>query len=178
MTNKKNILIINGSANVNSSNDKLIQTLIHLSNEFFHFEIFNKLKALPHFDPELSTENPPKSIIEFRNKIEKADGIIICTPEYVFSIPSGLKNSIEWCVSTIVFSDKPTGLITASSVGIKAHEELKLIMKTLSAKFTEETTLLIQGLKSKLNSTGEITDKKTKEELQKFIFNFIELFKT
>nr|WP_298555227.1 NAD(P)H-dependent oxidoreductase [uncultured Algibacter sp.] len=32
----------------------------------------------------------------------------MCTPEYVFSIPSGLKNTIEWCVSTNAFSNKPT----------------------------------------------------------------------
>ncbi|WP_363317949.1 NAD(P)H-dependent oxidoreductase [uncultured Algibacter sp.] len=46
--------------------------------------------------------------MDFRNKIENADGIVICTPEYVFSIPSGLKNTIEWCVSTNAFSNKPT----------------------------------------------------------------------
>jgi NAD(P)H-dependent FMN reductase len=71
---------------------------------------------MPHFDPELSTDNPPKIIVEFRTAIEKADGILICTPEYVFIIPSGL-NAIEWCVSTTVFSDKPVGLITASADG-------------------------------------------------------------
>ncbi|WP_262886208.1 NADPH-dependent FMN reductase [Sphingobacterium sp. 18053] len=36
----------------------------------------------------------------------------MCLPEYIFSIPSGLKNSIEWCISTTVFSDKPVGIIT------------------------------------------------------------------
>ena len=59
LKDKKNILIINGSASKNSSNEKLIQNLINLSNEYFNFELFNELKNLPHFDPELTLENTP-----------------------------------------------------------------------------------------------------------------------
>src|SRR5690606_17140350 len=95
-----------------------------LTSKDFKLTIYNNLKTLPHFDPELSADNVPKKIIEFRKYIEQADGIIICTPEYVFSIPSGLKNAIEWCISTTIFSDKPMGLITASANGQKGHEEL------------------------------------------------------
>jgi NAD(P)H-dependent FMN reductase len=137
--------------------------------------IYNELKKLPHFDPELSTDNPPKEILEFRQSIEEADGIIISTPEYVFSIPSGLKNAIEWCISTIIFSDKPTGLITASASGEKGHEELQLIMKTAMAKFTNETTLLIQGVKGKFNTQGNISDEETKKQLGYFIESFLKL---
>lgn len=110
--------------------------------------------------------------MDFRNNIETADGIIICTPEYVFSIPSGLKNAIEWCISTTIFENKPLGIITASASGLKAHEDLQLIMKTASAKFTPETTLLIQGIKGKINEQGEIIDGKTKNDLTNFITAF------
>ena len=172
MQEKKNIFVIIGSASRNSANEKLVDNFGVLTKEVFNLTIFNVLKTLPHFDPELSLENPPKEIIEFRKTIENADGIIICTPEYVFSIPSGLKNAIEWCVSTTVFSDKPVGLITASASGTKGHEELQLIMKTVMTKFTDETTLLIQGIKGKINEQGEITDDKTKELLIKFLDAF------
>jgi NAD(P)H-dependent FMN reductase len=169
MTGMKNIFIINGSASKNSSNEKLIHNFANLTRDCFSVNIFNGLKTLPHFDPELSIDNTPGSIIEFRNNIKNADGILICTPEYVFSIPSGLKNAIEWCVSTTVFSDKPTGLITASASGQKGHEELQLIMKTVMAQFTASTTLLIQGVKGKMNEEGEITDSKTLQDLTHFI---------
>lgn len=171
----KEIFAINGSASNNSSNQKLIDIFVDLTKSFFKVTIFNDLKVLPHFDPELSTDNTPKTILEFRKSIENADGIIICTPEYVFSIPSGLKNAIEWCVSTTVFSDKPIGLITASANGQKGHEELQLIMKTMMTKFTTDTTLLIQGIKGKLNQQGHITDSKTKDDLTKFINAFNQL---
>jgi len=172
MNAKKNIFIIIGSASTNSVNEKLMDIFISLTNDFFNFTVFKDLKTLPHFDPELSIDKTPTAIITFRDNIKKADAILICTPEYVFSIPSGLKNAIEWCVSTTVFSDKPTGLITASASGEKAHEEIQLIMKTLMSKFTNETTLLIQGAKGKINEQGQFSDNKTEKDFLKFINAF------
>ncbi len=174
MTYKKNIFVIIGSASKNSANEKLIDYIFSLTSGFFNLKVFKDLKTLPHFDPELSTDNPPKEIVELRKNIDKADGVIICTPEYVFSIPSGLKNAIEWCVATTIFAGKPTGLITASASGQQGHEELKLIMKTVMANFTDQTTLLIHGIKGKVNQQGQITDARTIDELT----NFITAFKT
>ncbi len=138
-------------------------------------EIYSALKTLPHFDPELSLNNPPLQIIAFRNAIEKSDGIIICTPEYVFSIPAGLKNAIEWCIATTVFSDKPCGLITASANGQKGHEELQLIMQTAMARLTDKTTLLIENIKARLDEKGKIADPKTAERLDSFVKAFADL---
>lgn len=172
MTEKANIFVIIGSASSNSSNLKLVEKIaINTENEF-NLTIFNDLKSLPHFDPELSADNPPKKVVEFRNAIEKSDGLIICTPEYVFSIPSGLKNAIEWSVATTIFSDKPIGLITASASGQQGHEELQLIMKTVMAKFTKETTLLIQGVQGKFDVQSSLTDIETRKRLDNFI-NFL-----
>jgi NAD(P)H-dependent FMN reductase len=171
----KTIFAIIGSASENSTNQRLVEFLAESTKNEFNWIIFDELKSLPHFDPELSANNPPKEIQVFRKQIEEADGILICTPEYVFSIPSGLKNALEWCVSTTVFSDKPTGLITASAQGEKGHEELQLILKTLMAKFTNETTLLISGIKGKLDDNGRITDPETAHKLEKFNHFFSEL---
>jgi chromate reductase, NAD(P)H dehydrogenase (quinone) len=173
MPNKKNILAIVGSASNNSTNLRLVEKIKDLISQDFNVTIFDNLKTLPHFDPELSINNPPKEVVEFRSKIEQADGIIICTPEYIFSIPSGLKNAIEWCISTTVFTDKPVGLITASANGNKGHEELQLIMKTAMAKFTEESTLLISGVKGKFDEDGNLNDLDTQNKLDNFISAFV-----
>ena len=173
---KRNILVIIGSAGKNSANGKLINLFASHTQEIFNLVIFKDLKKLPHFDPDLSINNPPVEIVAFRNQIEKAQGVVICSPEYVFSIPSGLKNAIEWCVSTTLFSDKPTGLITASANGEKGHEELQLIMKTLGAKFTPETTLLVGGIKGVIDEQGQINDEKTNESFLKFINAFKSIF--
>lgn len=175
MDKKKNIFVINGSASSNSTNLKIIEEIKTLTKNEFKLTIFNSLKTLPHFDPELSTDKPPKIIIAFRNEIERADGIIICTPEYIFSVPSGLKNAIEWCVSTTIFKDKPTGLITASANGEKGHEELQLIMKTVMARFTNKTILLIPGAKEKFNSKDNLTYTSIIDSLNGLIQSFKDL---
>jgi NAD(P)H-dependent FMN reductase len=177
MTEKKNILIIIGSASDNSANLKLMEILADIAQPVFNVTIFNSLKSLPHFDPELSTENPPAAVVDFRNSIAASDGIIICTPEYVFSLPAGLKNAIEWCIATTVFMDKPTGIITASASGEKGHEALQLVMKTAMAKFVEATTLLIQGIKGKFDSQNSLTDTETFDRLKLFIIAFESLMK-
>ena len=177
MKNKKNILVIIGSASKDSANQKLVTYLGGITDNPFKFTIFNDLKLLPHFDPDLSINNPPESIADFRNIISASYGILICTPEYVFSIPNGLKNAIEWCVATTIFLDKPTALITAAANGEKAHEKLILVMKTLMSNFTNETTLLIHGIKGKINGHGILKDKNAKKDLTALLTAFKELFK-
>lgn len=169
---KKNIFAIIGSASRNSSNQKLVDNFAKMTIDDFNLTVYSDLKRLPHFDPELSIENTPTEVLDFRENINQADAILICTPEYVFSIPSGLKNAIEWCVAVTVFTDKPIGIITASANGEKGHEELQCIMRTLMTKFTEDTALLIQGIKGKINEQGEITNSDTLAQLAKFINAF------
>lgn len=168
----KHVLAINGSASKNSRNQLLIDFIATRTINSFKLTLFHALKELPHFDPDLSLSDTPKSILDFRKRVEDADGILICSPEYVFSIPSGLKNALEWCVSTTVFQDKPIGIITASASGEKAHAELQLIMETLMAKVTPDTSLLIRGVKTKVSENGAIVDIFTSASLAKFIESF------
>lgn len=177
MKAKKKIVGICGSASQNSGNRAILNFIAEHGNSDLDLEIIDNLYELPHFRTELTETTVPNKIIEFRNKISNADGIIICTPEYIFSIPSGLKNAIEWCVSTTVFSDKPIGIIVASANGEKGLEELKLIMKTIQTIFTDETTLLIRGIRGKISRSGKITHEITEKKLKEFIQSLIELVK-
>ena len=172
MNAKKHILAICGSTREKSANKDIINAIAKLGQE--HLTITNfDISTLPYFNQDITDEIAPKIVIDFREAISKADGVIICTPEYVFSLPGVLKNAIEWTVATTVFSDKPTALITASSSGVKAHESLLLVMNTLGIKTNENMYLLISGVKSKLNTEGEVID----EELVYKLKNLITAFK-
>ena len=168
----KKIFCINGSASTVSANQQLLRLIRGMLQDTCQVELFEALKSLPHFDPALSVTNPPEAVVRFRTKIQEADGIIFCTPEYVFSIPSGLKNAIEWCIATTVFENKPTGLITASAQGQKGHAELQLIMQTAMARFTEATTLLIPGIRGVISAEGTIRDTATQLKLTQFVESF------
>jgi chromate reductase, NAD(P)H dehydrogenase (quinone) len=163
MHNFKKILVIIGSTRIHSSNKQLMLQLQSMTTDRFAISFYEDIDKLPHFNPDLDTEHPPSIIHTLREKIAQADGIIMCTPEYVFSLPGSLKNAIEWCVSTTIFSQKPMGLITAAASGDKAHTELQLIMQTVEATFTDATTLLIKGIKEKFSADGILQDAKTIE---------------
>jgi chromate reductase len=169
---KIKILAITGSTRKKSTNFKILKYISEEIKKGFEVEIFEDLDKLPHFNPDLDTDNLPQIIISFRNKIIQADGVMICTPEYVFSLPGSLKNALEWCVSTTIFSKKKVGLITASASGEMGHEQLILIMKTLEAQFEDENLLLIQGVRGKINEEGKIVNDETLAALQQFITNF------
>lgn len=167
------ILAISGSTRKKSSNEALLNYIVgHFANHA-EIEIFNRIDQLPHFNPDLDNDHSPKAVLDFRKKIEAADGIIICTPEYVFSLPGSLKNALEWLVSTTLLSDKPAALIVAAASGQKAFESLDLIMTTLEVRIAAEGKILIQGIKGKINQEGELEDVSTKQKLKQVVKSFI-----
>jgi NAD(P)H-dependent FMN reductase len=171
-TVKKTILAISGSTRKNSTNHKILEFLANRFSDVLNLEIFDGVDKLPHFNTELDNENLPIEVAQFREKIEKSDGILICTPEYIFSLPGSLKNAIEWNVSTRLFAGKPVAIIVASASGEKAFESLGLILETIEAKIPLESRLLIQGAKGKINTDSLITDKKILQEVDSLIASF------
>ncbi len=121
-----------------------------------NFHMYDDLSVLPHFDTALTDADTPEEIVKIRDYIDQSAGVIISTPEYIFSIPGRLKNLLEWCVSTNVFSDKPVAFITGSASGEKGHEELLLILKTLGAVVNDKHQLLIKAIKGKFEPDGSV----------------------
>ncbi|PTT28859.1 FMN reductase, partial [Chryseobacterium sp. HMWF028] len=158
MPQEKKIVIIIGSASENSSNLKLMEQVLE-NMDSTDFQIYNNLSVLPHFDTALTDENTPEEVLKMREDIKNSSGVIFSTPEYIFSIPGRLKNMLEWCVSTTIFFEKPTAVITASASGEKGHEELLLILKTLGAAVDDKHQALIKGIKGKFDSNGLLESK-------------------
>ena len=165
----KNILAISGSLRAQSTNLKIIENIAEMFSGKLKIAVYGGLATLPQFNPDLDTENPPPEVEDFRRQIREADGVLICTPEYVFAVPGALKNAIDWTVSSCEFMHKPTALITASGLGEKAHESLLLTLKTIEAKIGGNCALLISGARTKVDSKGEISDAETAESVKLLI---------
>lgn len=165
MTARKKILVIIGSATKNSSNQKLMEQVLDKNPDIL-FQMYDDLSILPHFDTSLTDVDTPDEIVKIREYIDESSGVIFSTPEYIFSIPSRLKNLLEWCVSTNVFSEKPVACITGSASGEKGHEELLLLLNTLGAKTDDKHQLLIKGIKGKLESDGSVENNTFAKVLQ------------
>ena len=164
---KPSVLVIIGSASPGSSNRRLMEVFCELTTDEFEISWFDDLGALPHFDPVL-TESLPSVVKDLLLKIESSDAVVICAPEYIFSIPARLKNLLEWCVATTIFSDKPVGMITASADGKQGHAQLKLIMQTLGARLSEHAGLIIPGIKGKFDQSNGLTDPEVASQLFRF----------
>jgi len=165
------VVVLCGSIRAQSVNRHLVDAVARMAGDKFALHTF-PIETLPHFNPDLSEGQASNDVQAFLREIEAADGVLISTPEYVFSIPAVVKNAIEWTVSTTVFSDKPVAIITASTSGKEAHQSLALVMRTIYARVPDECRLLIQVPKSKVDSAGNITDNATQQQLEALVDAF------
>ena len=108
------ILGISGSLRTGSTNAQVLEAVGRLLPASAHLTLFDGLDELPHFSPERDTGNVPDSVQTLRKAIAQSQAVIICTPEYAFGIPGVLKNALDWCVSTVLFDQKPLAAISAS----------------------------------------------------------------
>lgn len=170
----KKIFAICGSTRKDSVNSHILRSIAGMYANHALFDLYDSIGLLPHFDSGLDDGSLPESITDLRNRIANADAVLICTPEYVFSLPGSFKNAIEWTVSTTLFTDKPVALITASSSGQKAHESLQLIMRTLGAKWGEHGALLINAPKTRIDTGGRFTDEVTSRSVRLLMDELLE----
>jgi NAD(P)H-dependent FMN reductase len=171
----KKIFAISGSLREGSSNHAILRYLKTKTPLSVEFIIYDGLSRIPAFDPGINNDTPPQSVKELRDQLATADGIIICTPEYAFGIPGALKNALDWMVSSGSFVRKPTALITASTGGENAHAALLKVLGAIDASVTEDITLLISFIRSKINHDCIITDAETEQNLQKILNGLLSL---
>jgi NAD(P)H-dependent FMN reductase len=162
------VLALSGSTRSNSSNNAILRFIAERFGDRAEFVLYDRIAELPHFNPDLDTEPFPEQVAELRKLIARADAILICTPEYVFSLPGSLKNALEWLVSVTVLSHKPAAFIVASASGKMAFESLGLILETLLQEpVPDDCKLLVQGSRGKMGEAGTITDRETLEAVDR-----------
>src|SRR5690606_10142962 len=89
----KRIALVIGSLRKESFNRKMANNLIKLAPERLKLEIL-EIGDLPMYNQDLD-QDPPRSWVEFRERLKSFDGVIFVTPEYNRSVPAVLKNAID-----------------------------------------------------------------------------------
>ncbi len=135
------LLAISGSLRVASSNSALLQAATALTPDDISIEIYDNMGALPHFNPDDDGENAPTSVADLRARVVAAEGLIICTPEYVHGLPGSFKNLLDWLVSGGELWDKPVAIISVANRGSFANASLLEILKTLMARVSETASV-------------------------------------
>lgn len=175
--NKKNVVAICGSTRHKSVNHSLLKAIAALTAASLDITVIDGVATLPQFNPDNDGDNVAKEVAAFRQQLDNAEGIIICTPEYAHGVPGALKNAIDWTISSSQFPHKPTMLITASTGGHYGHKALLETMKVIEAKNVDKLNMVIPFVKTKISEDNKITDAKTLDGVKSLIAGFIETMK-
>jgi NAD(P)H-dependent FMN reductase len=134
--------------------------------------IFESIRDLPHFDPDLDgedrdPEDRPDAVLKLRRELAVSDALLISTPEYAHGLPGSLKNALDWLVSSPVVIGKPVALIYGSNGEANhAQEQLKEILTTMSAVVVLDAIIAVQGVRSKVDESGRVLDSQLALQMQ------------
>ncbi|ANL65751.1 NADPH-dependent FMN reductase protein [Rhizobium phaseoli] len=165
-------LAISGSARRASTNTALLRALQAAAGAAHTVSVYDRVGELPVFSPDLELD-PPLAVSALAQAIADADGLILASPEYIRSIPGGLKNAIDWLVSRNEVIGKPIVLAHASHRGDDMLAQLRVVLATLSEQFNEELFLRIPLMKLSPEEIAErLSALRHQEEMRSFLDAF------
>ncbi|HUY68621.1 MAG TPA: NADPH-dependent FMN reductase [Alphaproteobacteria bacterium] len=171
------VAVIVGSLRKESNNLKLAKALIKLGADFWRGQIL-RIDDLPLFNQDLEKDFPAPAR-RFKDEIEKANAVLLVTPEYNRSISGVLKNAIDWASRPYgknSFAGKPCAIAGASpgSTGTAcAQHDLRAILGCLDLRLMGQPELYLQFKDGLIDADGNIADDGTRAFLQKFVGKFI-----
>ncbi len=157
-----------GSLRKGSYNGAIARALPALAPPGMTIEPLPSIRDLPLYDADLHANGFPPAVTALAGRIAPADGMVIVTPEYNYSIPGGLKNAIDWLsrLSPQPFAGKPIALASASMGmlgGARAQYHLRQSMVFLDAYVLNRPELIVPAVQTKLDANGELTDQTVRD---------------
>ena len=95
------ILAISGSVRKDSLNTQLLRAAGEFVDEGTSIELFD-LADIPFYNGDLDGDTKPASVQALLDAITAADGMLLATPEYNYSVSGVLKNAIDWASPRIL----------------------------------------------------------------------------
>jgi chromate reductase, NAD(P)H dehydrogenase (quinone) len=160
------ILAISGSLRAASSNTAVLQAAAFLAPAGVEIVHYTALGDLPHFNPDLDTDDPPEVVRALRHEIGRCDGLLICSPEYAHGVAGSMKNALDWLVSSVEFPEKSTALINTSQRAIHGDAQLREILTTMSAQLIERASITLPLWGRNLDAAGIRSDPALSEQLR------------
>ncbi len=131
MTTPIQLLGISGSLRDGSYNTALLEACRELAPDGVEVAILH-LGEVPLYDRDVEAQGFPGPVQDLREAIAAADGLLIASPEYNWSIPGVLKNAIDWASrgKDAPLDHKPTALLSAAggSGGRRAQSHLRDVL--------------------------------------------------
>jgi len=129
---------------------------------------------IPLYNFDLHANFFPESVEKLCKSIKESDALIIVTPEYNYSIPGALKNTIDFLSKhpEKPLDKKTVGIMSASPSllgGVRAQYHLRQILVAVNAMTMNVPEVVITQVNTKFDVAGDLIDLKTQEFLKTFM---------
>jgi chromate reductase, NAD(P)H dehydrogenase (quinone) len=178
---KQRILGIAGSLRKGSYNKSILRAAVGLAPMGVEIDIFD-IEGIPPFNQDM-VNDPPERVKELKAKVREADGILIATPEYNFSIPGVLKNVIDWVSRANGENDwqgKPVAIMSASTGmigGERAQLHLRQSFVYLDMRPINRPEVIVTFAAQKIDGNGNLIDEHTKEKISELLIELTSLIR-
>lgn len=167
--NKKKLHFVTllGSLRKASYNGIVAHTLPALAPEGVSISALGSIADFPHYNQDVQDQAFPSFVLAMGQQISAADGVIIVTPEYNYSVPGVLKNALDWLsrLTPQPFARKPVAIQTVSPGmigGARAQYHLRQSMVFMDALVLNKPEVMIGQAADKFDTDKlELTDQKT-----------------
>jgi len=161
------VLGVCGSARKASYNMAALRACKELSPAGLSISFAN-ISDIPMYNQDLFDAGVPESAKRFHAEIAAADGVLIATPEYNFSLPPLLKNAIDWVskMPNQPFMNKPVAVFSASQGplgGARVQYDVRRVMLFVNAMVLAKPEVFIGGSAGKFDAEGHCTDETTRK---------------
>lgn len=171
-----NVLAISGSLRKASYNTALLRNASAVAPDGMSIDIAT-LNDIPLYNGDVDGDDKPAAVLELAEAIRAADGVLIATPEYNYSISGVLKNAIDWVsrIDNQPLAAKPLGIMGASAGGLgtaRAQYHLRQVFVYLDARVMNRPELFVGSAYAKFDSDGNLTDEDTRKFLTAYLLSF------
>ena len=181
MADKVKILGFAGSLRKGSFNKMLLRAAVEVAPAEVELEVFD-LEGIPPFNQDMEN-TPHEKVIAFKEKVKAADGLLIATPEYNYSVPGVLKNALDAAsrpYGTSPFEGKPIAIMGAS-IGMlgtaRAQYHLRQTMVFFNAFPLNRPEIMVPFAEKKFDETGRLTDEMTREKVKELLVELVKWIK-
>ena len=167
------IIGISGSLRQASFNSGLLRAAQELAPDGMDIEIAD-ISGIPLYNADGEATGLPASVQQLGEQVRLADGVLIATPEYNYSIPGGLKNAIDWVsrADNQPFDGKPVAIMGASMGNLgtaRAQYHLRQIFVFLNGMVMNRPEVFVGAAHDKHDNDGNLIDQGTRDFLAGYL---------
>jgi chromate reductase len=163
------ILGISGSLRRGSYNSAALRAAQELAPRDMRIDSAD-IASIPLYNEDVRQQGFPPPVEALRRQVKEADGVLLVTPEYNYSIPGVLKNAIDWVSRPPEqpFDGKPIAIMGASPSALgtaRAQYHLRQCFVFLNGLVMNRPEVMIAQAQGKFDAEGRLTDQPTREFL-------------